>query len=281
MPRDIPVSNGNLLVNFDLDYRIRDIYFPLIGQENHTRGYEFRFGIWVDGRFSWMGSEWEKDLRYRDDSLVTEVSLKNEALGLALHCQDAVDFQLNVYVKQIEVTDLTDRPRDVRLFFSHDFHLYGYEIGDTAYFDPDTESIIHYKLNRYFLANCCTPESTVADYFSCGMKDAPGKQPSWKDAEDGELIRSPIAWGFAESTVGARLSLPPRGKRTAFYWLAAGTRYEEVADLNRRVVEHTPAGLIGRTSNYWRAWVRKEARSSADLPLAVTDIFNRSLLVLR
>ena len=281
MPRDIPVSNGNLLVNFDLDYRIRDIYFPLIGQENHTRGYEFRFGIWVDGRFSWMGSEWEKDLRYRDDSLVTEVSLKNEALGLALRCQDAVDFQLNVYVKQIEVTDLTDRPRDVRLFFSHDFHLYGHEIGDTAYFDPDTESIIHYKLNRYFLANCCTPESTVADYFSCGMKDAPGKQPSWKDAEDGELIRSPIAWGFAESTVGARLSLPPRGKRTAFYWLAAGTRYEEVADLNRRVVEHTPAGLIGRTSNYWRAWVRKEARSFADLPLAVTDIFNRSLLVLR
>ena len=28
MPRDIPVSNGNLLVNFDANYRIRDIFFP-------------------------------------------------------------------------------------------------------------------------------------------------------------------------------------------------------------------------------------------------------------
>jgi GH15 family glucan-1,4-alpha-glucosidase len=117
MPRDIPVSNGNLLVNFDLDYRIRDIYFPWIGQENHTRGEEFPFGIWVDGCFSWMGPEWEKDLRYRDDSLVTEVFLQNETLGLALRCQDAIDFQLNVYVKQIEAIDLAGRSRDVRLFF--------------------------------------------------------------------------------------------------------------------------------------------------------------------
>ena len=54
MPRDIPVGNGNLLVNFDLDYRIRDIYFPWIGQENHTRGQEFRLGVWSDGAFSWM-----------------------------------------------------------------------------------------------------------------------------------------------------------------------------------------------------------------------------------
>ena len=61
MPRDIPVSNGNLLVNFDLDYRIRDIYFPWIGQENHTRGQEFRLGVWADGQFSWMGPEWEKE----------------------------------------------------------------------------------------------------------------------------------------------------------------------------------------------------------------------------
>ncbi len=32
MPKDIPVSNGNLLFNFDSDYQVRDVYFPLIGQ---------------------------------------------------------------------------------------------------------------------------------------------------------------------------------------------------------------------------------------------------------
>ena len=35
MPKDIPVSNGSFLLNFDSDYQIRDVYFPFIGQENH------------------------------------------------------------------------------------------------------------------------------------------------------------------------------------------------------------------------------------------------------
>jgi GH15 family glucan-1,4-alpha-glucosidase len=281
MPRDIPVSNGNLLVSFDLEYRIRDIYFPWVGQENHTHGHEFRLGVWADGAFAWMGPEWKKDLRYRDDSLVTDVALEHEALGLALRCSDAVDVQLDAYVRQIEVTDLTGRARDVRLFFNHDFHLYGHAIGDTAYFDPRTESIIHYKVNRYFLANCCADDKRVADYFSCGVKDAPGERPSWRDAEDGKLVGSPIAWGLAESTVGVRLSLPAGGKRTAFHWLAAGKCYEDVAELSASIVEHTPLALIERTSEYWRAWVQKEVREFGDLPASVTEVFNRSLLVLR
>ena len=129
MPKDIPVGNGNLLLNFDLHYRIRDVYYPWVGQENHGGGNEFRFGIWADGRFSWMGPEWDIDLRYRDDTLVTQVSLVNVALGLELRCQDAVDVNLNVYVRLIEVIDLEDRARDVRLFFAHDFRLYGNDVG--------------------------------------------------------------------------------------------------------------------------------------------------------
>ena len=39
MPKDLPVSNGNFLLNFDSDYWIRDIYFPHVGQENHSKGH--------------------------------------------------------------------------------------------------------------------------------------------------------------------------------------------------------------------------------------------------
>jgi GH15 family glucan-1,4-alpha-glucosidase len=39
--------------------------------------------------------------------------------------------------------------------------------------------------------------------------------------------------------------------------------------------------MIRQTSDYWTAWVQKEHRPSGDLPKSVTDIFNRSLLVLR
>ena len=58
MPRNIPVGNGRLLVCFDDDYCIRDVYFPHVGQENHLSGNHCRFGVWVEGRFSWVGPGW-------------------------------------------------------------------------------------------------------------------------------------------------------------------------------------------------------------------------------
>jgi GH15 family glucan-1,4-alpha-glucosidase len=281
MPTDIQVSNGNLLFNFDSDYQIRDVYFPFIGQENHSKGDPFRFGVWVDGRCSWMGPEWEKDLRYHNDSLVTDVFLKNEPMGLVLRCHDVVDVDLNVYIKKIEVENLQDNERQVRLFFCHDFHLYGYDIGDTAYFDPRPRSIIHYKANRYFLINCCKSGKHGVNHYACGDKEVPGREGVWKDAEDGELSGNQISWGSADSAIGIWLHVPPGGKAAAHYWIAAGTHYNEVAQLNRDVIEKTPDELMKRTSDYWGAWVTKESRSFGDLPQSIIDIYNRSLLVLR
>jgi GH15 family glucan-1,4-alpha-glucosidase len=235
MPKDIPVSNGNLLFNFDSDYRVRDVYFPLIGQENHSKGHPFRFGIWADGSFSWMGPEWSKDLRYQDDSLVTDVFLKDDILCLELRCRDAVDFDLDIYIREVEVTNLAAKDRHVRLFFTHDFHLYGY------------------KASRYFLINCCEGGKSGVDHYACEVKDLDEAAGSWKDAEDGELNGNPIAWGSADSTIGIRLHLPPGGRATGFYWVAAGTRYHEVSQLNQAILEKTPTELITRTSNYWAA----------------------------
>ncbi len=281
MPKDIPVSNGNLLFNFDSDYQIRDVYFPFIGQENHSKGAPFRFGVWVDGCCSWMGPDWERDLRYHDDSLVTKVFLKNGPLGLRLHCHDVIDVDSNMYVKKIEVMNLQGDERQVRLFFCHDFVLYGNDIGDTAYFDPRTRSIIHYKANRYFLINCCKSRKCGVNHYACCDKEGPGREEIWKDAEDGILNGNQIAWGSADSAIGIWLHVPPEGKATAFYWITAGTHYNEVAQLNRDVIEKTPDEVIKRTSAYWEAWVTKESRSFGDLPKSFIDLYKRSLLILR
>jgi GH15 family glucan-1,4-alpha-glucosidase len=281
MPKDIPVSNGNILLNFDSNYQIRDVYFPHIGQENHSKGEPFRFGIWVDGNCSWMGPQWKKDLRYLDDSLVTDVLLKNEALGLQLQCHDVVDVDLNVYIRKIEVMNLKMMERQVRLFFCHDFHLYGNDIGDTAYYDPRISAIIHYKANRYFLINTGKSGKYGVNHYACGDKEVPGREGIWRDAENGELSGNPVSWGSADSAIGIWLHLPPKGKVESFYWIAAGTHYSEVAGLNADVIDRTPDAMIKRTSDYWGAWVNKEHKSFADLPKSVSDIFNRSLLILR
>ena len=48
MPRDIPVGNGRLLVTFDHQYQIRDVYYPHVGQENHAGAGPCRFGVYAD-----------------------------------------------------------------------------------------------------------------------------------------------------------------------------------------------------------------------------------------
>src|SRR5438105_3325962 len=121
MPRDLPLSNGRLLVAFDREYRIRDIYFPHVGKDNHAGGHPFRMGVWADGRFSWMGSEWHPAMRYDADTLATEVEARHETMGVALRCRDAVDFYENVLVRHIRVTNIAPEQREIRLFFHHDF----------------------------------------------------------------------------------------------------------------------------------------------------------------
>jgi len=281
MPRDIPVGNGSLLVTFDNNYNIRDFYFPYVGRENHTASHPFRFGVWVDGKISWMGPEWEKVLTYEPETLVTSVRARNNRLGLELQCHDAVDFHLNVYLKQIIVKNLENRERKVRLFFNHDFHIYGDAVGDTAYYDPYSLAVIHYKNSRYFLVNCCDPTKCGVDQFACGVKEVSRFEGSWKDAEDGILSGNPISQGSVDSTIGIHVSVPASGELAAHYWIAVGNCYDEVTKINKVVWKKNPQELIKRTKNYWNLWVNKEDLNYDNLPPKVISLFKRSLLVLR
>ena len=281
MPKDIPVSNGSFLLNFDSDYQIRDVYFPFIGQDNHGSGHPFLFGVWVDGQYSRMGPEWKKDLRYKNESLVTDVSLKNEALGVEIRCSDVVDLDLNIYIKKIEVTNLDNNSRQVRLFFSHDFYLYGNDIGGTAYYDPRSCSIIHYKIHRYFLISCWAHDQWGVKHFACGKREASESLETAQGTENGELSGEASAWGSPHSTIGIWLELPAKGSTTAFYWIAAGMTYPEVARLNLQVHNTTPEELLKRSSKYWKTWVHKDSLQLQGLPKSVTDVFHRSLLILR
>jgi GH15 family glucan-1,4-alpha-glucosidase len=127
MPRDIPVGNGNLLITFDRDYCLRDVYYPYVGKENHTDGHKFRFGVWVDGTFSWVSrQDWDLRLEYAQESLLTHVTAINRKLDVHLHCNDVVDFKENIYIKTVLVRNLGSRERgSAPLCFSFDLEPCG------------------------------------------------------------------------------------------------------------------------------------------------------------
>ena len=85
MPRDLPLSNGRLMINFDHEYNIRDVYYPHVGGDNQTVGDVSFFGVWCDDKFAWIGSpSWEKTQDYEDDTLVTAMRRAHQELGVIL-----------------------------------------------------------------------------------------------------------------------------------------------------------------------------------------------------
>jgi glucoamylase len=281
MPRDLPVGNGKLLVNFDSKYQIRDIYFPHPGLTNHSEGATFRFGIWVNGTFSWLSSDdWTRQMRYQHETLVTDVRLRCEKLGIEIQSNDAVDFYENVFVRKLTIKNLQEHLVEVRVFFHQDFRLGGTEPSDTAYYDPSTRAIIHYEGRRYFLVGSHNGTDTF-DQWAIGNKDFRGAEGTWRDAEDGNLQGNPIAQGSVDSTVGVTIKLEPSIESRVYYWIAAGRSHNDVRIIDQVVRSKSPEVIMRRTGDYWRAWVNKEEMNFAELPLEVVDAFKRSLLIIR
>jgi GH15 family glucan-1,4-alpha-glucosidase len=282
MARDIPVGNGDLLITFDRYYRVRDIYFPYVGRYNHAEGHVQRFGVWADGEFRWIeDSSWDRKLRYRPDTLVTEVTLRNEHLGLELVCNDAVDFHESVYFRRCTIKDLKGKPRDVRVFFHWDLSIRGTPVGDTANYDPSTSGLVIYKDDIYFMFNAADEYKVGIDHWAIGTKRVRGAEGTWRDAEDGVLGRNAISQGSVDATVGFNLAVPAGGEAHFTSWLACGRSYSEVRALNERINLKGPNRLMARTDAYWRLWARKEPIDTSPLPEPLRDLFYRSQLVMR
>ncbi|HYE02035.1 MAG TPA: glycoside hydrolase family 15 protein [Phycisphaerales bacterium] len=282
MPRDIPVGNGDLLITFDQHYHVRDLYYPLVGRYNHTGGHVQRFGVWVDGRFSWLEDEaWQRDLRYKPDTLVTEVRLTHPELGVELTCNDAVDFSEPVYFRRVSVRDLAGRDREVRVFFHYDFSIKESPVGDTADYDPESVGLVFYKDDSYFLVNGCDQHKCGIDHWAIGTKRVGGAEGTWRDAEDGKLGRNAISQGSVDATVGFDLLVPAGGQASMSQWIACGNSYESVRALNRFIWKTGPERLLARTEAYWRLWALKEPVDLSPLPRRLRDLYVRSMLVVR
>lgn len=276
--RDIPVGNGSLLVNFDDKYQIRDIYFPHVGQENHTEGFPFRFGVWVDGEFSWFfDNGWERVLKYLPETLVTDVRLFNEKLQVEITCNDTVGSHENYFLRRIQVKNLSDKTQEIRIFLHQDFRIYENKVGDTAFYDPESFSLIHYKKHRYFLINT----EPHFDKFVTGRKAFRDMEGTWRDAEDGKLDGGSITEGSVDSTIQKTLKIDAGETDEFFYWIAAGTSREEVCELNTHILEDTPKKCLEYTKNYWRVWVNKNDADFGNLSPELIELYKRSLLIVR
>lgn len=295
MPRDLPLANGRMLVNFDFNYNVRDVYWPHVGERNQTDGHINHFGVWVDGAFAWIDDAgWTREMRYEDDTLVTAVTLRHERLNVTLTCADVVDFDRDILIRRVRVSNNAAVAREVRLFVHYDWHIGESEGANTVYFDPERRTLVAYKDHAYLLvgglvgdadAGRGEGERGVAEpmaQWATGNKEIDGQQGTWRDAEDGELGGNPITQGSVDSCAAFHLgSIGPGVDRTCYHWLAAGRDADAVCELHQLVMRRGPESFLERTRNYWLLWLRSKHVDLGDLPDDLSRLYRRSLLITR
>ncbi|NEN82527.1 glycoside hydrolase family 15 protein [Paenibacillus elgii] len=270
------------MINLDRNTYMRDLYYPYVGQLNHVGGYQCRIGLWVDGAFTWLADpEWKFELSYIEDSLVTEVRASHYHLGITLLINDGVHQREDVYLKRVRVHNHWDTVREVRMFFNQDLVINETEVGDTAAYYPQNNTVFHYKKDRYFMFNGLAGTDGIYQY-TTGVKRFYNAEGTWRDAEDGHLMGNAIAQGSVDSTVSFRLHVPPNGDETLYYWMSAGKNLEEVKKLDNYVKESHPGKLLDRVEIYWQRWVNKpEERDYGNLSEACVRLYKHSLLIVR
>jgi glucoamylase len=308
MPRSILLGNGSMLATFDDDLQMRDLYYPYVGMEDHTAyGDVHRVGVWVDGKgLSWFSDDdWDIQVNYKPETLVGHSLLRNEKLGLMITAEDYVHPVRNILVRDFKVISTDGQEKEVKFFFHHDFHIYGDKQKDTAFYEPYTNTVIHYRLKRYFLVGGQTSEPTSChmggsaneyqsilhskkkiqscgiNEYSIGKSEYQGLVGTWKDAEDGVLSGTTIDQGSVDSTVGIHCKVTPDKETLVQMWVCLGKDIDEVVENQQFVLDETPERMKRNCHNFWKSWVNKTHRSFGSLNTKTVDLFKRSLLTIR
>ena len=281
--RSLILGNGSLLVTLGRTGEVRDLYFPHPGLENHIGGrLRHRIGVYTDGACSWLHEDarWDIRVECEDDSLESRITARNPGIEVTLTFRDIVYNESPIFLRQVIVTNLAAREREIKLYFGHEFHISQSDGGDTAYFDPTSHAVIHYKGKRVFLANGTCDGDSFSEY-AVGFSNFEGKEGTFRDAEDGSLSQNPIEHGFVDSVIGFYAHYGAGDEKTIRYWLAAGDSIVKVLELNAYVTKKTPEHLVKTAGNYWRAWINKYLWSFYRMSPEMIALFKKSLMFVR
>lgn len=281
--RSVILSNGSLLVGLDQFGRVADLYFPHVGLEDHVRdGARCRIGVYVDGRMSWIGEDhaWSIDLKLADESLESTMTARNEAIGVELRLTDVVYNEKPIFIRRVVVKNLHEASRDIKVYLGQEFQIYRSPVGDSAYYDPADNTLIHYKGQRVFLVSGTIDDAPISDY-AIGLSRYAEKEGTFRDAEDGTLSKNSIEHGPVDSVIGFYGSYDGGMERTIRYWLTAGESVPEAKALHTYLLSKSRDHLIRTSGSFWHAWVNKYAWSFYGMTPEQIALFKKSLMLVR
>lgn len=282
MAKSIILANGNIFVGLNSSGFVSDFFFPYVGVENHVRGEAHRIGVWYQHKLSWLDDgNWDIEINLQQDTFIGLMKCTNKHTGLTINITNVVYNEKNIFLREVEVTSVSDHTEEVKLFFHQVFSIYETLQGDTAYYDPVKNALIHYEGRRMFLVYGEVSDIPFND-FSLGLYGIEGKEGTWKDAEDGVLSKNPIEHGHVDSTLSLSLSIHKGETKKAYYWVTVGETKKDVYELHDYIKYRSPSQLIESTSKFWKAWLtRQEYLVCNNTDPKLLELFRKSLFYIR
>lgn len=284
MARPIVLSNGEMHVGINNYGLVHDFYYPYVGLENHTAAKKLRWlvGVWVEGRFSWLDDlSWKVSCRYHPQSLIGHTVAENTDLGIRLEFDDCVDHSQSAFLRNIHIYNLADTKRDVRLFMHQVLVISDSHMSDTVQYLPDEKAILHYKGHRAFVVTATHADGRPFDDYSVGLFGIEGKDGTYRDAEDGSLMRNNVEHGRVDSVTGLYFSIDAHSSERAHYVVAAGKSPREALLVSKRVRDNGLLHQLLKTSEWWHEWLTPASRLAERLPEEYREPFLRSTLIVK
>ena len=284
MARPIILSNGEMHVGINNFGLVHDFYYPYVGLENHTAAKKLRWlvGVWVDGKFSWLDDgSWSITCSYHHETLIGHTIAEHAGLGIRLEFDDCVDSTQSAFLRNIHIYNRVDSPRDIRLFFHQVLVISDSHMSDTVQYLPNEKAILHYKGHRAFVITATHPDGRSFDDYSVGLFGIEGKDGTYRDAEDGELMKNSVEHGKVDSVVSLHFTIGANSSERGYYTVAAGKSPREALLVSKRVRENGLIHQLLKTSQWWHDWLKPAVHLAEKLPKEYRDSFLRSTLLVK
>ncbi|MCI4352907.1 MAG: glycoside hydrolase family 15 protein [Thermoplasmata archaeon] len=269
-------GNGRVLLTLNDSGEWNDLFYPYPGQFQHLR--EMRLGLYDVDRssFNWLRPGNGFLLEVPPSVVGSFPTSVWTGDGVTLSVEEIVHPNHDLVLRVLRFR--SEARRRLRLFSYQSFKIAESLYQETAYLDPSTSSLVHYKRGFYFEFF----GDPAFDAAVCGEHTLKGLKGSYVDAEDGRLEGRTIAHGAADSVLQWNLDLAPNAEATIRIFLAVGRGGAAVHALRDDVRARGPERFEAESKAYWRAWA---ARHLPERPDDLGEVAGRlgreSVLVLK
>lgn len=278
------LSNGSLAVGINELGLVSDFYYPYVGQQNLTnsRRRPHYIGIWVDGVFSWLHEHNDWDIRVDTSSkkLESQCLFESKSLEIRITTIDFVDYKYNILRRELTVENLSERERDIRVFFYQTFKLSQDGRTDTALYVPDDHYIYDYKGRVCLLVSAEVADEKPFDQWAIGNTDIEGKEGTFRDAEDGELSGALVEHSSVDSTLRCSFSLSAKKQKAVRYWVCVSDSQYEVERLHA-ICRTAWNSRSEANDQHWQMWMQKSEDKLVDLDDEKRGLVQCSLLTIK